>query len=303
MPNKNFTTTILVDRTPREVFDAINNVRGWWSEAIEGDTDKPGAEFNYHYKDVHRCKFKITELVPGRKVAWHVVDNYFNFTKDKSEWKGTNVVFEINGKGSKTEVRFTHVGLVPSYECYNVCSEAWGEYITGSLHDLITKGKGNPNPIEEVVNKAREMSNKNFTASFTVDQSPEEVFAAVNNVRGWWSGEINGETNKSGDEFTYRVQDIHYSKQKITEFIPGKKVVWHVLDASLSFVKDKSEWKGTDIVFEIDRKGDKTEVCFTHKGLVSNSQCYNECSNAWGLLVNGNLFKLITTGKAQPSPW
>jgi hypothetical protein len=147
------------------------------------------------------------------------------------------------------------------------------------------------------------MNNQNFTTSFLVDQTPEEVFSAINNVRGWWSGEVNGGTNKPGDEFTYQVKDIHFSKQKIAELVPGKKVVWHVSDASLNFVDNKSEWKGTDIVFEIARKGNKTEVRFTHKGLVPDFECYDQCSNAWGMLVNGNLRKLITTGKAQPSPW
>jgi hypothetical protein len=147
------------------------------------------------------------------------------------------------------------------------------------------------------------MTGQSFTTSFTVDQSPEEVFHAINNVRGWWSGEITGETDKLGEEFTYRVQDVHQSKQKVTELIPGKKVVWHVLDANLSFAKDKREWKGTDIIFEITRKGDKTELRFTHAGLVTDFDCYDNCSNAWGLLVNGNLRKLIVTGKAQPSPW
>lgn len=147
------------------------------------------------------------------------------------------------------------------------------------------------------------METRGYTTSFTVDQTPEEAFNAINNVRGWWSGDINGDTNKLGAEFTYRVQDVHRSKQKITEFIAGKRVVWRVLDADLSFTKDKGEWKGTEIVFEIAKKGDKTEVHFTHLGLVPAYECYNNCSNAWGLLVNGNLRKLITTGKAQPSPW
>ena len=147
------------------------------------------------------------------------------------------------------------------------------------------------------------MENQNFATSFLVDQTPEEVFNAINNVRGWWSGEIEGDTDKLNAEFTYRVPDMHYSKQKITEFIPGKKVVWHVSDASLSFVKDKNEWKGTNIVFEIAKKGNKTEVRFTHIGLVPDFECYNDCSNAWGMLINGNLRKLITTGKVQPSPW
>jgi len=91
----------------------------------------------------------ITEFVPGKKVVWHVLQNYFNFVKDKTEWTGTDVVFEIAKKGDKTEVRFTHVGLVPAYECYGVCSDAWGSYITGSLRRPHYHGKGKPNPIEE----------------------------------------------------------------------------------------------------------------------------------------------------------
>ncbi len=160
MENQSYTTAFLVDQTPEEVFDAINNVRGWWSQAIEGDTDKLGAVFYYHYQDVHRCTFKITEFVPGKKVVWHVLSNYFNFVKDKTEWTGTDVVFEIARKGDKTELRFTHVGLVPAYECFDVCSNAWGTYITSSLRNLITTGKGQPNPIEEIVTRAREMSSK-----------------------------------------------------------------------------------------------------------------------------------------------
>src|SRR5665647_260386 len=109
MSDQNYTTSFTVDQSPEEVFDAINNVRGWWSQAVEGSTDKLGAGFKYHYQDVHLCTFKITEFVPGKKVVWHVLDNYFNFVKDKSEWKGTDVVFEIAKKGDKTEV---HLSLI-----------------------------------------------------------------------------------------------------------------------------------------------------------------------------------------------
>lgn len=299
--NPNYSVTFTVDNTPKQVFDAINNPRGWWSEAIEGDTNKLGAEFNYHYQDVHRASFKITEFVPDQRVVWHVVDNYFNFTKDKNEWIGTDVVFEIVPKGSQTEVRFTHVGLVPDYECYDVCANAWGSYITGSLRSLITTGKGQPNPIEAVVDQARQMSEQNYSTSFTVDQSPEEVFAAVNNVRGWWTGDIEGSTDKLGDEFSYRHEDVHYSKQKITGFVPGQKVVWLVVDAQLNFTQDKQEWKGTEIVFEISRKNDRTELRFTHVGLVPAIECYGACSNAWGFYINSSLFTFITQGKGEPS--
>jgi uncharacterized protein YndB with AHSA1/START domain len=147
------------------------------------------------------------------------------------------------------------------------------------------------------------MRTQDFTTTFNVDRTPQQVFDAISDVRGWWSGEVEGGTEKLGDEFTYRVEGAHYSKQRITETIPGKKIVWHVLEARLGFVKDESEWQGTDIVFEITKKGDKTELRFTHKGLAPPFECYESCSSAWGMLVNGNLRRLIATGKPQPSPW
>lgn len=139
------------------------------------------------------------------------------------------------------------------------------------------------------------MKSQDFTTAFTVDQTPEEAFAAINNVRGWWTGKpgIEGSTAKLGDEFTYRYNPHHYSKQRITEFIPGKKVVWLVVESTLNFVKDKSQWNGTNITFEISKKGDDTEVRFTHAGLIPDHECYDACSNAWGSYINGSLRNLI----------
>ena len=141
-------TSILIDQTPEEALNAIINIRGWWSEEIEGDTDKLNSESIYHYRDVHYCKLKLTELVPGQKAVWLVLDNHFKFTQDKSEWIGTKLVFDITQKGDQTEIRFTHEGLVPQYECYDICREAWTNYINNSLRSLITTGKGQPNPKE-----------------------------------------------------------------------------------------------------------------------------------------------------------
>jgi hypothetical protein len=145
MTTTDFSTTLVVDQTPKEAFHAINNVRGWWSEEIEGSTDRLDDEFNYHYQDLHRCKMKITELIPNEKVVWLVMDNYFNFTKDKTEWKGTKVVFEIAEINGKTQIRFTHQGLVPQYECYEICRDAWTTYIQESLRSLMVTGQGHPN--------------------------------------------------------------------------------------------------------------------------------------------------------------
>lgn len=145
MNTPDFTTTILVDQSPKEAFDAINNVPGWWSEEIEGPTEKLNDEFDYHYQDVHRCKMRLIEVIPEKKVVWLVLDNFFKFTEDKSEWIGTKVIFAIDKKDDKTQIRFTHQGLVPDYECFDICVNAWTTYVQQSLFNLITKGKGEPN--------------------------------------------------------------------------------------------------------------------------------------------------------------
>jgi uncharacterized protein YndB with AHSA1/START domain len=146
------------------------------------------------------------------------------------------------------------------------------------------------------------MTSRSFATSFSVDQTPEEVFKAITNVRGWWTGDVEGGTDKLGDEFTYRYQDIHCSTQKITELVPGERVVWRVLDAQLTFAEDPTEWTGTEITFDVARKGEQTEVRFAHLGLVPEFECFDSCSNAWGFFVNGSLRRLITTGEGPTAP-
>ncbi len=148
MTAPSFSTSFAVDASPAEVFAAITNVRGWWSEETEGDTATLGSEFKYHYRDVHTCTMRITEAEANRRVAWLVLDNHFDFTQDKSEWVNTRITFDIAEQDGQTVVRFGHQGLVPDYECFELCSSEWGRYINGSLRDLITTGKGQPNPVE-----------------------------------------------------------------------------------------------------------------------------------------------------------
>jgi hypothetical protein len=144
--NKSFTSTITVNKSASEAFNAIINFRGWWSEEIEGSTDKLKAIFFYHYKDIHLCKMEMIEMVPDKKLIYRVVENDFNFVKDKREWINTKLIFDISSQGAQTKVTFTHEGLVPDYECYQVCNDAWSGYIGKSLKDFIDTGKGNPNP-------------------------------------------------------------------------------------------------------------------------------------------------------------
>jgi hypothetical protein len=145
------------------------------------------------------------------------------------------------------------------------------------------------------------MKTLDFTATLLVDETPEEAFNAIINVRGWWTGEpgVEGNTEKLNDEFTYRYKDIHYSKQKVTEFIPGKKIVWLITDSQLNFIKTRGEWTGTKISFDISEKDGKTQVRFTHIGLAPGIECYHDCSNAWSSYINSSLRNFIAKNRVR----
>lgn len=145
MAAKNFTSTILVDQTPEEVFNAVTNVRGWWSEDIEGNSSEVNDVFDYQYEDIHRSKMKLIEVIPNEKIVWHVLENYFNFTEDEAEWTDDTITFDIKKIGNKTQLQMTHYGLVPQCECYEACNDGWTHYIQTSLKSLIETGKGMPN--------------------------------------------------------------------------------------------------------------------------------------------------------------
>ena len=149
--------------------------------------------------------------------------------------------------------------------------------------------------------KVKQMKQHDFTTTLVVDQSPEEVFKAINNVKGWWSEGVKGGTEELNDDFTYRHKEFHYSKQQLVEVVPNEKVVWLITDSTINFVENKSEWTGTRVSFEITRKGDKTEIRFVHRGLVPELECYDACSGGWNYYLP-SLLSLITTGKGTPDP-
>ncbi|MEO8086705.1 MAG: SRPBCC domain-containing protein [Bacteroidota bacterium] len=146
------------------------------------------------------------------------------------------------------------------------------------------------------------MKAKDYTTLITIDASPLQAFKCINNVTQWWTENLEGSSQKLNDEFSVQFGDVHYSKQKLVEVIPGKKVVWLVTDSKLNFLKDKQEWNGTKIIFDIIEEGNKTQIRFTHEGLVPKIECYGDCSNAWGEYIQGSLLNLVNTAKGQPTP-
>jgi uncharacterized protein YndB with AHSA1/START domain len=144
------------------------------------------------------------------------------------------------------------------------------------------------------------MENKNFTATIEVAKSPQSVFKCItNDVAKWWGGkDLTGNSKKLNDEFIINHPGAHFSKQKLIEVVPGKKIVWLVTDSKLYWLKkDQHEWANTKMIFEIITKGRKTVLHFTHEGLVPEKECYAMCEQGWNMVIKDYLFNFITYDK------
>ncbi|GAA5161572.1 hypothetical protein GCM10023321_46000 [Pseudonocardia eucalypti] len=145
------------------------------------------------------------------------------------------------------------------------------------------------------------MSDNSATYEISVPNSPERVFDAVTDVRGWWNEGIDGGTAEVGDEFTFTDHGSLWCRFRLTE-VTGARVVWEVLDSHLSFVEDHDEWTGTRVIFEITRTPDGAGLRFTHHGLRPAVECYDACTRGWDFYINQSLKGLITAGTGQPIP-
>lgn len=144
MENQNYNATIAVSQTANEVFKSINSVSKWWTENIEGNSEKLNDVFTVNFGDSNFVTHKLIDIVSNQKIVWLVTDCHLSWFKDKTEWTNTKMSFEISPGDHNTQISFTHIGLVPELECYDNCIKGWDQYIKGSLLRLITEGKGQP---------------------------------------------------------------------------------------------------------------------------------------------------------------
>jgi Activator of Hsp90 ATPase homolog 1-like protein len=141
MKKQDYTATISANVNADKAFNCVNSVSKWWTESVEGSTEKLNDVFTVRFADTF-VTHKIIEMVPNKKVVWLVTNCNLHWIKNKKEWKDTKMSFEISTENNSTQIDFTHIGLIPGIECYKDCQKGWDSYIKTSLYNLITTGKG-----------------------------------------------------------------------------------------------------------------------------------------------------------------
>jgi hypothetical protein len=140
---------------------------------------------------------------------------------------------------------------------------------------------------------------RDYRTVLVVCAGPQQVYDAITDPGSWWAEAVEGRATTAGDEFTFEVPGIHWSRLHVAESSP-ERVVWDVVDARIEYVAERDEWTGTRIVFELEAVAEGTRVAFAHHGLMPELECYDSCSNAWASLVHGSLRRLVTEGRGEP---
>jgi uncharacterized protein YndB with AHSA1/START domain len=313
MKHTSYTATIEVAQSPQEVFHAITGVTKWWSKDFEGKSTKLNDEFIINHPNQHYSKQKLIEVVPDKKVVWHVTESKLDWIKnDKEEWTNTKMIFEISAKNDMVVLHFTHDGLVSEKECYGMCEKGWDMIIKDWLLHFITTGM----PSEKMAKAAEvrnqqfqnnnKMENKNYHKSIIVNISAEEAMKKISQVNLWWKKDFKGSAEKLNDTFTVPFTEPSFVDFIVSELIPDKKIVWKVTDCYLPWFRDKKEWNNTEVVFQLSEESPddtigqgSTKIDFTHIGLVPEVECYDVCEKGWNGHIH-TLGQLINEGKGLP---
>lgn len=270
-----YSVEIGLSKSPYAVFAQAIDLAKWWPEEFVGESVRSGSEFVLKTGDGHYSKNKVIEFVPDKKLVWLTTESLRQ--TDKFDWSGTRFIFEVVPDGDGTRFKFTYDGVVLEDETERLAQ----------ICDLCIK--------EMFYNYV-----ESFKAVIEVAKPPHEVFRCITSeVARWWGGkDLSGSTTKLHDEFIIDHPGTHYSKQKIVELIPDRRVVWLVTESSLSWLKRRDEWTDTKMIFELTGSADESILHFTHEGLTPDKECYARCSQeGWGIVIKDWLFDFITSGR------
>lgn len=130
-----------------------------------------------------------------------------------------------------------------------------------------------------------------------MDASPATVFDALVTQAGlsaWWTDATAQPEIGSEAKFAFGPQGEHVVKMKVTELVPGGKVVWQCVEGP---------WEQTGL-FEFDLEAIErgTALRFTHSDWPEADDFFRHCNSKWGFFLGTSLKDYVETGQGKPHP-
>ncbi len=284
MENKIIGIERLFNAPVQKVWNALTNkneMKIWYFDLKEFKAEKgfifqftggPSPETQY----LHICE--ITELIPEKKLAYSWRYDGYNGI--------SYVSFELFPQGNNTLFKLTHsdIGTFPTKNAdfaIGNFEEGWNQIIHSSLKNYLEKD--------------------NFQYAITLETDAKKIYSGLTQqLHQWWTEKMEGSADKLNDVFTVHF-DKTYKIIKVVELLLNKKITWEILDSFIDIpeFKNKSEWSGTRISWEITANDDSTDLVLTHHGLNQSLECYEVCNNGWISFME-SFHDFLTTGMGTP---
>ena len=145
---------------------------------------------------------------------------------------------------------------------------------------------------------AQDQDYQNITCSVTIELAvpADDVFSHLIDLPKWWPEDLIGEGLNDGVGFTLTTGEDHYSKNRVTDFIPGKKLAWITTESIRK--SDGFDWTGTKFIFELTPKGKNTLLEFTYDGVVLQHE-REKLKQICDICINKMFYEFVLNGRTK----
>ncbi len=153
MKDDNYKRTITVDASPEAVYVALTTGYANWWTPCDAEFNKVGDRIKFTFPpNVSYWTLEARILEPNRIVELRCVEAIHKIADkpdaSETEWLGSTVRWSIESHAEQTGIHFTHYGLTPELDCYDVCESGWDMFFVGSLKSYLDTGVGKPHQTE-----------------------------------------------------------------------------------------------------------------------------------------------------------
>jgi len=144
--------------------------------------------------------------------------------------------------------------------------------------------------------KEHNYTKAHYSVSVMLTKPIGYVFDHIIDLSQWWPEDFSGEKIKLDSEFVLSSGDTHFSKNKVIEFVPNRKLAWLTTESIRK--TDNYDWSGTKMIFELTPFDDDTLLKFTYDGVVLEDES-DRLIQICDMTIKDLLYNFIINGRKK----